>query len=257
MNRQPRVITVANQKGGVAKTTTAHHLIAGLTERGYHVLGVDMDAQGNLSYLMNAKANTSSVYEVMKGETQAADCIQKTEAGSILPANILLSGADMEFSSTGREYRLRDALDPIKGQYDFIVIDTPPALSILTVNAFTASDCIVIPMFADMFSIQGAGQLKNTIDQTRKYCNPKLKIQGILLTRYNARNNVTKDLTELTEQFAKRLDTKTYNAKIRQSVAVTESQAMQTDLYQHADKEAVTSDYRNFISELLEDIQRD
>lgn len=257
MNRQTKVITIANQKGGVAKTTTAHHLIVGLTERGYSVLGVDMDAQGNLSYMMNVKPNTASVYEVMKGEAQIEECIQKTEAGNILPANIMLSGADMEFNSTGREYRLKGALDQVKNQYDFIVIDTPPALSILTVNAFTASDYIVIPMFADMFSIQGAGQLKNTIDQTRKYCNPKLKIQGILLTRYNARNNVTKDLTELAEQFAKRLETKTYSARIRQSVAVTESQAMQTHLFQHADKEAVTGDYRNFIDELLEDIKRD
>lgn len=245
------VISIANQKGGVCKTTTTQAVASILNDKGKKTLAVDFDPQGNLSFAMGAEIeNTPTVYNVLKGELQADDVIQRTESGDLLPSNILLSGADIEFTSTGREYLLREALNSIKSGYEYIVIDCPPSLSILTINAFAASDFIVIPSIADVFSMQGMGQLNNTIQSVKKYCNPNLKIAGVLLTKFTNRTNLSSYVREALAGVTAQMQTKLFNTCIRNSVAVQEAQLQRENLLSYDRKANALTDYHDFISEL-------
>lgn len=245
------IISVTNQKGGVGKTTTAQSLGAGLTAKKFKVLLIDLDPQGNLSYSIGADADKQTIYEVLKKDVDVSDVIQKTSSADIIPANILLSGAELEFTKTGREYLLDEILSKLTTIYDYIIIDTPPALSVLTINAFTASDKLIIPMGADMFSLQGIGQLKSTIDQVKRYCNKKLEVEGILLTKHNPRTILSKDLTDVVNNVAKQLNTKVFKSFIRSSVSIQEAQTQQTNIIDYAPTATAQSDYLKFIDEFL------
>ena len=146
---------------------------------------------------------------------------------------------------------MKEALEPISELYDYVVIETPPALSILTVNALTACNSVIIPAQADIFSLQGIDQLSDTIEAVRKYCNPTLHIAGILLTRYNARTIISRDMTDMMEKMAAKLQTKVFTAKIRESVIVKEAQASRQGLSSYARKSKVMDDYRIFVEEFL------
>ncbi|MDD3365341.1 MAG: AAA family ATPase, partial [Syntrophomonas sp.] len=189
-----RIITIATQKGGTGKTTTTHALGVGLIERGYKVLFIDLDPQGNLSYILQTEELKSTIYEVLTGKTKARDAIQHQQCGDIIPSSPALARANLELKNTGKEYRLKETLQPIKDDYDYIIIDTPPSLGLLTINALTASDSVIIPSQADIFSLQGIGQLYSTIETIKKYTNPDLSIEGILLTRHNSRSILSRDL---------------------------------------------------------------
>lgn len=244
-----KVITIANQKGGVGKTTTAATLAAGLTERGYKVLAIDTDSQVNLTTSMGATTQ-QTVLGVLTGELNAADAITHTPTGDLIPGSNRLANADMLLDETGKEYKLREAIEPLHG-YDFIVVDTPPSLNILTINALTAADYVIVPAQADLYSLQGISELAKTIDAVRKYTNPKIKVVGILLTMYNGRTRIAKEVTEILEQLAQRLDTRVFTTKIRSSVKATEIQFKQGGLFKYAPKATVTEDYRAWITELL------
>jgi len=246
-----KVVAVINQKGGVGKTTTAACLIAGLAAHGMRVLGVDLDAQCNLTFALNAQADFLTSLEVLKGESEALEAIQKTQFCDFIAASTGLSGADAFIKETGREYKLKEALQKIKENYNYIILDTPPALGILTVNALTASDEIIIPAQADIFSIQGIVQLTETIYAVRKYCNNNLKILGILLTRYNNRTVLSRDIYDTLKEIASKLDTKVFKTTIREGISIKESQINRQDLFKYAPKEKVTNDYKNFINEFL------
>ena len=248
-------IAITNQKGGVGKSSTAQALAVGLKLRGFKVLTVDMDPQGNLSYGMGAATGDEipTVYDLMKGTATAAEVIQHTEQGDVMPSNVLLSGAELEFNRTGREHKLERALRDVSGSYDYIVIDTPPSLGVLTVNAYTAADRLIIPMISDIYSIQGIYQLYDTVEQARDYCNPALTISGILITKYNGRAVVRRDLKESIEELAERIGTKVYKSTIREGVAVVESQASRQGLQHYAPGANVTKDYEAFIDEFLKE----
>ena len=246
-----KTIAVINQKGGVGKSTTAGTIAAGLTRRGYRVLAIDLDAQANLTYTAGGTTEGATALGVLTGEVKAAKAIQPTYMGDLIPANQALSGADAFITATGKEYRLREALEPIRGQYDYTVIDTPPALGVLTINALTACNGVLIPAQADIYSLQGIEQLSDTIQPVKKYCNPELTIEGILLTRYNARSVLSKELSELTEQLAGRLGTKLFKAKIREAVAIKEAQLNRKSIFDYAPKSKVAADYAAFIDELI------
>lgn len=247
-----RTYTITNQKGGAGKTTTAAALASGLALRGYNPLLIDLDPQTNLSFCTGARTTGASILGVLTGEISAAAAIQHTGAGDIIPASKHLSGADLLFTDTGKEYRLKEALEPLRGQYSHIIIDTPPALGVLTVNALTASEGLIIPAQADIFSLQGIERLSETLQPVRKYTNPGLKIEGILLTRYAARSVLSREISELAQQIAARLQTRVFRARIRDSVTVKEAQISQRSLFDYAPKAKVTADYTAFINELIE-----
>ena len=249
---ETRIIAIINQKGGVGKSTTAATLAAGLSLKGYKTLSIDLDAQGNLTYTAGAKTNGATAPGVLTGEVKAEDAIQHTPSGDIIAANKALAGADAFIADTGKEYRLKEALESLQAAYDYIIIDAPPALGILTINALTACNSVIIPAQADIYSLQGIEQLADTMQPVKKYCNPNLKIAGILLTRYSSRSVLSREVAELAEQLADKLGTKLFKTTIREAIAVKEAQISQQSLFDYAPKAKVTEDYRAFIEELLE-----
>lgn len=245
-----KTIAIANRKGGVGKSTTAAALIAGLTLRGYRVLGVDLDAQRNLSSTTKGRGD-KTILGALTGEITAKEAIKTTETGDIIPASKALSGADMVITETGKEYKLKEALEPLQSHYDYCILDCPPALGILTINALVAANGVIIPAGADLYSLEGIEDLYESILPVRKYCNPQLAIIGILLTRYNARSVLSKDATELARKMADKLGTTLFNTTIREGVAVKEAQIKQDNLFTYAPKANVTKDYSAFIDEFL------
>lgn len=249
------IIAVINQKGGVGKSTTALCLGAGLRLKGKRVLYVDLDAQGNLSYTLQAMDPSFSVLDVLTFGATAKEALCRTAQGDLLCASPALAGADALITQTGKEYRLREALMPIEKDYDFIVLDTPPALGVLTVNALTACTHVVIPAQADVYSLQGIHQLYQTIDTVKRYCNPTLRILGILLTRYSPRAVLSREMKELIEQTAEALHTTVFPTPMRESIAVKEAQASGMDLFAYAKKSNAAIDAAAFVEELLERIE--
>ena len=246
-----RIIAVANQKGGTAKTTTAHALISGATYKGKKALAIDFDPQGNLTFIMGADASKPGSYELMKQEANALDVIQHTPQGDIIPASLNLAGADTEFSSKpGRDFFLKVALEPLEGLYDLVVIDTPPTLGTLIINALTAANEIIIPMNADILSMQGLYQLKLTINQICTFCNQGLKIGGILLTRYSGRTVLARDIRETIIEKGKELQIPVYSTVIRDGVAVKEAQTVHENLFTYAPKSNPAQDYLKFFDEI-------
>lgn len=248
------IIAVVNQKGGVAKSTTAQNVGHCLMAKGNDVLYIDLDAQGNLSYTLKANTDGYNVLGALERPETAVKEIQKTDLADILPSTPALSGADSILTAVGKEYKLKECIAQIERScnYDYIIIDTPPALSILTINALTASQFVVIPAQADIYSLQGITQLKSTIDVVKKYTNPNLKVLGIALTRYNARATLTKELTSMVKETAKELNTVVFKTVIRENVAIKESQAVRQNLLKYAPKSNGAIDYKELTDEIIE-----
>jgi chromosome partitioning protein len=200
---------------------------------------------------MQADTTGKGLYEAMKEERSATELIQRTQQGDILPSTLLLTAADMEFVSTGREYILETVLESVKGNYDYIVIDSPPQLGILTINAIVASDDVIIPMTADIYSLQGLSQLYSTINKVRKFCKKNIVIAGLLLTRYSDRTILSRDLKERVEAKAGELDSKLYDTIIREGVSIREAQTARQGIFDYAPKSNPALDYMDFINEYL------
>lgn len=249
MGQTGRIITIANQKGGVGKTTTAHALVTGLAAKGYKTLAVDTDPQSNLTVTMAADETQPGIYELLKRNVEPREAIQHTPQGDIIGASLMLAGADIEFNSVGREYLLLEALEPLKQDYDFIVIDSPPTLGILTINALTAAADLIIPMGADAYSLQGLAQLYTTITTVKRRCNPNLKIAGVLITRYSGRAILSQDLRETIKRNAAQIGANTFETRIREGVAVKEAQIRQESIY--ASRSNPSVDYRAFVDEYV------
>ena len=237
------IITIVNRRGGVGKTATAHALGAGLTRRGYKTLFIDLDSQCNLTYDVGAITAPLTSMEVLSGTAKAEEAIQHTESGDIIAGSPSLAVADTTIEGTGKEYRLKEALEPIKRKYDYIIIDTPPALGVLTTNALTACTSAIIPAQAEVHSLQGIALLYDAIQAVKKYTNPRIKVKGILITRYNGRAILSKDMKANLEATAKELSTKVFDTPIRECIAIKEAQAMQRDIYSYAPKSNATADY--------------
>lgn len=247
-----RVIAVSNQKGGVGKTTTTAALSAALAQRQKSVLAIDLDPQGNLSFCMAApNEGVPTSYEVLKGVATLQSAIQATSVVDIVPGNILLSGAELEFAGYGREYLLSNALRPMRNLYDYILIDTPPALSVLTVNAFTAADSVIVPMLSDIFSLQGITQLYDTVSYVQTHCNPALQFEGILLTRFAPRTVLANEVRGTAKMVSSELNIPLFRTCIRSSIAVTEAQALQRNIITYSPRNIAVKDYLDLADEIL------
>ncbi len=202
-----RIIAFSNQKGGVGKTTSAVNVAASLAAAEYRVLLVDFDPQGNASSALGVESRDikPSSYEMLIQEAQPAECIVKTELIylDLIPANQELIGAEIELvSALGREHRLKDALNLLKSNYDYILIDCPPALGLLTVNALVAAHGVLVPLQCEYFALEGLSQLMKTVELVKKFLNPSLEIEGILLTMFDRRNNLSHQVeTDVREHF--------------------------------------------------------
>ena len=246
-----KALAIINQKGGVGKSTTALAIGAGLTLKGYSVLYTDLDAQGNLSYTLGANTQGYNAMGVLQRPETAKEEIQHTPQGDIIASSPKLAGADKLLEETGKEYRLKEALDSLQGAYDYIIVDTPPALGILTINALTACTGAIIPAQADIYSLQGIAQLNSTIETVKKYCNPSLSIMGIVLTRFNGRSIIRREVAEMLERTAEQLHTKLYTSKIRECTALVEAQATKQNIYSYAPRSNATADYKALVDEIL------
>jgi len=246
-----KAIAVINQKGGVGKSTTALAIGAGLSLKGYSVLFIDLDAQGNLSYTLGADTKGYNAMGVLERPETAKEEIQHTPQGDIIASSPKLAGADKLLEETGKEYRLKEALESLQGAYDYIIVDTPPALGILTINALTACTGAIIPAQADIYSLQGIGQLNSTIETVKKYCNPSLSIMGIVITRFNGRSIIRREVAEMLEHTADQLHTKLYSSKIRECTALVEAQATKQNIYSYAPRSNATADYKALVDEII------
>lgn len=247
-----KVITVASQKGGTGKTTTAAALATWAYKEGITTLAVDLDPQGSLTCILRGDGNAPGSYELMKG-TPAGQIIQKDRANmpDIVPASLQLAGADAEYSTKpGRDFLLQKALEPLTKRYSLVVVDTPPTLGTLLVNALTASNEVIIPVQADTFAMQSVYQLMDTIAQVKQYCNPALTVAGVLLTRHSGRTVLARDLRDGLEDNCKQLGIRLFNTAIREGVAIKEAQTVRQSLFDYAPKSKPAQDYRAFIHEL-------
>lgn len=246
-----KALAIINQKGGVGKSTTALAIGAGLSLKGYSVLFIDLDAQGNLSYTLGADTKGYNAMGVLERPETAKEEIQHTPQGDIIASSPKLAGADKLLEETGKEYRLKEALESLQGAYDYIIVDTPPALGILTINALTACTGAIIPAQADIYSLQGIGQLNSTIETVKKYCNPSLSIMGIVITRFNGRSIIRREVAEMLEHTADQLHTKLFSSKIRECTALVEAQATKQNIYSYAPRSNATADYKALVDEII------
>lgn len=245
------IIAFINQKGGTAKSTTALCVGQFLHLQSKKVLLVDMDAQQNLTYSMGIESKAKDIMCLLEGSIDASEIIQHAETGDVIPASYNLSGADIFLTGAGKEYKLKEALKAVRDYYDYIIIDTPPALSILTINALAACDNVIIPAQADIYSLQGVVQLSKTIQTVKQYCNKDLTIKGIVLTRYNRRAVLSRDLADMLSQTAETLGTKLYKTTIRECIAIKEAQARKQSIFTYAPLSNASVDYNNLVNELI------
>ena len=220
-----RIISIANQKGGVGKTTTTINLSACLAEKGKKVLVVDIDPQGNTSSGLGLDKDTleNTIYELFLNECTLDECIQASivENLDVIPSNINLSGAEIELISIeDKEFLLKNILDSLRDKYDYILIDCPPSLNLLTVNAMTASDTVLVPIQCEYYALEGLTQLIHTIDLITDRLNDKLEIEGIVFTMYDARTNLS---TQVVENVKENLDRRIYKTIIPRNVRLAEA----------------------------------
>lgn len=248
-----RIIAIANQKGGVGKTTTSINFSTLLAKRGKKVLLVDADPQGNATSGVGVDKNVElSVYDlIINDEIDPKETIQKTEIKnlSICPSNINLAGAEVELvSMMSREYRLKEKLDILKDSYDYIIIDCPPSLGLITLNSFTAANSVLIPVQCEYYALEGLGQLLNTVQLVQKHLNKDLEIEGALLTMYDARTNLSNQVVKEVNRY---FENKVYKTVIPRNVKLSEapSYGMPISIYDPRSKGAKS--YEKFVKEFL------
>jgi chromosome partitioning protein len=245
------VFAVANQKGGVAKTTTVHGLGAALAERGQRVLLVDLDPQACLTFSVGVDPGglDRSLYEVLVSRVPAAEVLVKAGELHLLPASIDLAGAEVHLlTRAGREYGLAKALQPLAAGYDIVLIDCPPSLGILTINGLTAADEVLVPLQCEVLGQRGVEQLLETIDDVRSYTNPKLRVRGVIATMFDSRTRLGRQvLDEVREHYGLAI----LDPPVPKSVRVAEAPGLGRSILRHAGQSSSASAYRQLAGTLV------
>ncbi len=249
-----RIIAIANQKGGVGKTTTAINLSACLAEKEQKVLVIDIDPQGNTSSGLGIDKNSveNTVYELMIGEAELKDCIIRSVYPnlSVLPSNINLAGAEIELVGLeNQQFILKTQVDKIRYEYDFIIIDCPPSLNTLTVNAMTAADTVLVPIQCEYYALEGLSQLMHTIDLVKQRLNPALEIEGVVFTMYDARTNLS---LQVVENVKETLTNTIYKTIIPRNVRLAEAPSHGMPINIYDSKSAGAEGYRDLADEVIE-----
>jgi len=252
------VFGILNQKGGVGKTTTSVNLGSAVANLGKRVLMIDMDAQSNLTTHLGLTGGMTeaplvpefTVYDVLKGtKTIKEVLVNRSENIDIVPSSILLSAADLELGGmVGRELLLKRALDPVRDEYDVIIVDCPPALGLLSLNSLSAVDKVIVPVQSEYLALHGVRQLLDTIDQVRSIYNPELSVGGVLICMHDGRKKLAKAVAETIRDYFGDLVFKTI---IRDNVALAEAPANGQNIFEHAPKSAGAEDYLSLANELL------
>ncbi|NLZ80860.1 MAG: ParA family protein [Clostridiales bacterium] len=248
-----RIIAVANQKGGVGKTTTAINLSACLAELGQKVLVIDMDPQGNTTsgFGVNKNQLINTIYEVIIGECELSECMLENvlENLSLLPSNVNLSGAEIELIGIeSKEFVIKEKVDKIRDDYDFIIIDCPPSLSMLTVNAMTTADTVLVPIQCEYYALEGLTQLIHTINLVKKRLNPYLEMEGVVFTMYDARTNLS---LQVVEDVKKNLKETIYKTIIPRNIRLAEAPSHGLPINLYDTKSAGAESYRLLAEEVL------
>lgn len=247
-----KIVSIANQKGGVGKTTTSINLSTVLAKRGKKVLLMDADPQGNAtSGLGINKEQQFSVYDVLIEDIEVENTLQSTIVKhlDLCPSNINLAGAEVQLvSMEEREYRLKKKIDNIKNKYDFIIIDCPPSLGLVTLNAFTASDSVLIPIQCEYYALEGLGQLLNTIDLVKRHMNKSLEVEGALLTMYDARTNLS---NQVVKEVKKYFGDKVYKNVIPRNVKLSEAPSYGMPITMYDPRSKGAKSYEKFAKEFI------
>jgi chromosome partitioning protein len=249
-----KVIAVANQKGGVGKTTTSINLASSLAYFGKQVLLVDFDAQGNATQGIGAKnkASAKTIYDVIIGDTPMREALYKSKMPPLdyVPSTIDLAGADLEMAEfkMGRERLLKDKLDEVKDDYDFVLIDCPPSLGLLNTNALTAADSVVIPVQCEFYALEGLTQLLSTIRLVQRLFNDKLRIEGVLLTMYDARTNLS---VEVQQEVRKYFKERVYRTIIPRSVKLSEAPSRGQSIFEYDPRSEGAKAYASLAKEVI------
>lgn len=247
-----KIISVANQKGGVGKTTTTINLSTMLAKKGKKVLLIDADPQGNATSGVGAEKDVElSTYDILVGDTEMEETVEKTIIKNLLvcPSNINLAGAEVELvSMMSREQRLKEKLENIKDEFDYILIDCPPSLGLITLNAFTASDSVLIPVQCEYYALEGLGQLLNTINLVKKHLNKSLEIEGALLTMYDARTNLS---NQVVKEVKKYFNDKVYKTVIPRNVRLSEAPSYGMPITEYDPRSKGAKMYEKFTKEFL------
>ena len=248
-----RIIAIANQKGGVGKTTTAINLAACLAEAGQKILIIDIDPQGNTTsgFGLSKTDIEKTVYEVLLGECNIKDAIVENIIDNldILPSNVNLAGAEIDLIDVdNREYILKESILEVRDRYDYIILDCPPSLSMLTVNAMTAADTVLVPIQCEYYALEGLSQLIHTIDLVQQRLNPNLLIEGVVFTMYDVRTNLS---NQVVENVRNNLDAKIYDTLIPRNIRLAEAPSYGIPINMYDSKSAGAESYRKLAKEIV------
>jgi chromosome partitioning protein len=242
------VISLLNHKGGVGKTTSAINIGAGLAELGKRVLLIDLDPQANLTLALGIPRQPNTIYEAMRGEADLIPYNVKNRL-DVVASTLDLSGAEMELiNEAGREYILRELLDPIRDKYDYILIDCPPSLALLTLNALTSSDLVYIPLQTEFLAMQGLARIKQIIQKVRLRLNKNLEMGGVIATMYDARKVLNRDVIDIIYKY---FGDMVFETKIRDNVSLAEAPAQRKDIFAYSPKSPGAKDYLALAKEII------
>ena len=247
------VIALANQKGGVGKTTTAINLSASLAEKGRKVLAIDMDPQGNMSSGLGLDKNSidGTIYDMIIGESDVEEVIHKNtiENLDILPSNVDLSAVEIEMIDVeNKEFVVRNAIQKIRDNYDYVIIDCPPSLSLLTVNAMTTADSVLVPIQCEYYALEGLSQLIHTVELVKDRLNPVLEIEGVVFTMYDARTNLS---LQVVENVKDNLEQNIYKTIIPRNIRLAEAPSFGTPINQYDPRSAGAESYMRLAEEVI------